>query len=217
MKRVLLFILIGIVLFFIGCAQSNNTFKDDYNVKAILVPAENSDIVTKTDWDKTVSTIDLRLKFCGVSNYNLVLNADQNQLILEFAFKSSSQSLSDFFNIICQKGELEYRDENNNILLDNNDIKKAEVFKNIGQYMISVDLNEQGAKKLAYATQLSGQYISVILDNNIIAVEKTFKPITTGKVGLYIENANFDYLAAVASIINSGPLPHKLQAQITNK
>lgn len=123
-----------------------------------------------------------------------------------------------------QTAKLTFKDKDGKVLLDGSDVKKAEAgygdYSGNGsyQYVVSLTLTDEGAKKFADATKqcaIDGTALNIALDDEIISsptVDSSYKTtgITGGKA---VISGSFDLESAteLASLINAGALKYELK------
>lgn len=114
------------------------------------VPNNNEEVKTEENYYKSKKIIEKRLKRLGVQYYNISLNKETGEMIVEIPENSRTDSVVGNLNTI---GEFEIIDtETKEVLLDNNNIKSSDVLYNTTAsgttVYLEIAFNKEGKKKL---------------------------------------------------------------------
>lgn len=114
------------------------------------VPNNNEEVKTEENYYKAKKIIEKRLKKLGVQYYNISLNKETGEMIVEIPEDSRTDSVVGNLNTI---GKFEIIDtETKEVLLDNNNIKSSDVLYNTTSsgtaVYLEISFNKEGKKKL---------------------------------------------------------------------
>ncbi len=115
---------------------------------------------------------------------------------------------NEVLSIIGQPAKLEFKDENDKVILEGKHIKKATAGKIEGNAdVVNFELTDEGAKLFAEATQANiGKVIKIVLDGEEISTPQV-KTAITGGTGYIDGMANIEEAKNLANLIQSGALP----------
>lgn len=189
-------------------------------VEAIFMPDIKVDQITQEDMDSAKEIIETRLVAQGITESEVRTDAKNKQVIVRFPWQSGE---TDFDPVAAVKelGETavlkfcEGETSDTVILQGAADIASAEsgyIQQENGTagYVVQLKLTTSGAAKFASATQrLTGQVISIWMDDTMISSPTVNETITNGEA---IISGNFDAESAkaLADKINAGSLPFSL-------
>lgn len=204
-------------------------------VDVTFTPPEGYD-ATDEEMNSAESIIKVRLVSQNITDSEVYTDYTNDRIIVRFPWKADETDFNPE-KAIAELGatanltfrELAQRDGEGkpagttleNVVLEGKDIVSAAAVQNETQngqasFAVSLSLNEEGAKKFAEATEkLKGQQISIWMDETMISAPVVENKISDGKA---VITGNFSAEAAVAlaSKINAGALPFKLETQNFN-
>lgn len=144
------------------------------------VPNNSEEIKTEQNYKITKKVIEKRLKNLGVENYNINLNKETGEMIIEIPEDNNTDNI---ISKLYTVGKFEIIDtETKEVLMNNDDIKSSDVLYNTSTSGTSVYLeiafNKEGKKKLE---EISKTYVEVedssteenIIDENIVEDSET--------------------------------------------
>ena len=118
-------------------------------------PYNSEEILTLENYDKSKKILEKRLKKLNVENYNIALDEQTGDILIEFTENDNTDSVVSNINSV---GEFKIIDaETKEILLNNSDIKLVNVMygsnsssttSNGTSVYLNIEFNKQGAKKL---------------------------------------------------------------------
>lgn len=189
-------------------------------VEAIFMPDIKVDQITQEDMDSAKEIIETRLVAQGITESEVRTDAKNKQVIVRFPWQSGE---TDFDPVAAVKelGETavlkfcEGETSDMVILQGAADIASAksgyiQQENGTAGYVVQLKLTTSGAAKFASATQrLTGQVISIWMDDTMISSPTVNETITNGEA---IISGNFDAESAkaLADKINAGSLPFSL-------
>ena len=189
-------------------------------VEAIFMPDIKVDQITQEDMDSAKEIIETRLVAQGITESEVRTDAKNKQVIVRFPWQSGE---TDFDPVAAVKelGETavlkfcEGETSDTVILQGAADIASAksgyiQQENGTAGYVVQLKLTTSGAAKFASATQrLTGQVISIWMDDTMISSPTVNETITNGEA---IISGNFDAESAkaLADKINAGSLPFSL-------
>lgn len=189
-------------------------------VEAIFMPDIKVDQITQEDMDSAKEIIETRLVAQGITESEVRTDAKNKQVIVRFPWQSGE---TDFDPVAAVKelGETavlkfcEGETSDTVILQGAADIESAksgyiQQENGTAGYVVQLKLTTSGSAKFASATQrLTGQVISIWMDDTMISSPTVNETITNGEA---IISGNFDAESAkaLADKINAGSLPFSL-------
>lgn len=189
-------------------------------VEAIFMPDIKVDQITQEDMDSAKEIIETRLVAQGITESEVRTDAKNKQVIVRFPWQSGE---TDFDPVAAVKelGETavlkfcEGETSDTVILQGAADIASAksgyiQQENGTAGYVVQLKLTTSGSAKFASATQrLTGQVISIWMDDTMISSPTVNETITNGEA---IISGNFDAESAkaLADKINAGSLPFSL-------
>ncbi|MFN3699468.1 MAG: protein translocase subunit SecD [Dictyoglomus sp.] len=110
--------------------------------------------------------------------------------------------------IIGQTALLEFKDETGKTILTGSALKTAKVeFDQVGQPMVRVEMNPEGAKIFAdFTSKNVGKQVFILLDGKVISNPVIKEPITEG-VGVITGRFTIDEAQKLAILLRAGALP----------
>jgi preprotein translocase subunit SecD len=165
--------------------------------------------VEAEDVERTIELLSLRVNKMGVSE--TTINKEGTKRIrIDIPDKFDTKEVID---TIGKTGNLKFvGPDNNTILTGKEDVKDAIAhIDQQGRPIVSLELNTDGAKKFAEATEkFLGQPIAIYMDEDIISNPTVQAVITDGKA-IITGSADLTEAKRTASIIKSGALPLTLK------
>lgn len=184
---------------------------------------------TDEQLDAAKAVISQRLVSLNITDYELYVDYKNDRLILRFPWKSDEADFNpeQAVNEIGETARLTFREGDeqdetgapsgttaSTIILEGKDVKKATPGYNPEEksYFVSLELNDEGAKKFAEATErLAGTgVISIWMDDTIISAANVKTKIPDGKATI-TGNFTVEEVKSLSDKINSGALPFKLE------
>ncbi len=181
----------------------------------ILEAKDNpADPVTPEKIDRAIATIRQRIDSLGVAE-PIITRQGEKRIRVELP---EIQDTERALEIIGQTAQLEFRDENNAVVLTGSDIKKAEaVFGssssglNSQEGVVSLEMTSAGTKKFAEATKSNlHKIIAIYLDDKVISAPQVQSVITEGKAQIS-GNMTMQEAADLSTLIRAGALPVALE------
>lgn len=223
---IFIIILVLIIFFsvwgFVGFEMFGRHFKNfDQSIKkgldlqgGVSVLQEITDEnVTKETLQRTRELLALRVNKFGLSEPIVTVEGDKRiRIDLAGAFDSD-----DIVKTLTSTGQLNFKDEQGNILLTGNDVKNATaVLTNEGKAIIQLKFTPEGTQKFAEATKNNlNKIIEISMDDQVLTRPVVNTEITEGEA--VIEGSrSFEEANKVASIIQSGALPVTLKTISVN-
>ncbi|HOJ92968.1 MAG TPA: protein translocase subunit SecD [Dictyoglomaceae bacterium] len=110
--------------------------------------------------------------------------------------------------VIGQTALLEFKDESGKTVLTGSALKNAKVeFDELGQPMVRVEMNPEGAKIFAdFTSKNVGKQVFIVLDGKVISNPVIQEAITEG-VGVITGRFNLDEAQRLAILLRAGALP----------
>ncbi|TCT16779.1 SecD/SecF fusion protein [Natranaerovirga pectinivora] len=128
---------------------------------------------------------------------------------------------NDILEQLGRPGALEFRDEDNNIIVTGADVVNATAItsqNNIGQleYSVSLEFNQEGARKFEEGTRANvGKRIFIYYDNALESMPIVRQPIAGGNASIS-DISTFEVARDLASTIRIGALPIELKELRSN-
>ncbi len=174
--------------------------------------------VTDDSIDRVKAIIDNRVNQTGVKEPN-IQREGKRRLIVELpGVKNPNEAI----DLIGRTAVLEWRTADGRVVVRGTDLKDAQAISDptINQPIVSLELNDEGAKKFAaITTELVNKYpndndpkrkIAIYLDEEMLQNPSVREPITNGKAQITgysdLEDAN-----RIAVLLRSGSLPVKVE------
>lgn len=170
--------------------------------------------VTKETLQNTRELLSLRVNKFGLSEPIVTIEGG-NRIRIDLAGEFDS---NDIVKTLTSTGQLNFKDEEGNVLLTGNDVKNANaVLTQDGKAIIQLKFTDEGTKKFAEATGNNiNKTIEISMDDQVLTKPVVNTQITDGEA--IIEGSmSFEEANKIASIIQSGALPVTLKTISVNK
>ena len=161
--------------------------------------------ITSDTIQKSIGVLRNRVDSLGVKEPSIYPQG-QDRIVVEIAGVDDPEQA---VNIIKNTAQLEFQDEDGNVLVTGKDLKDAQASPGTGGQGASVDLefNDAGAKLFADATAKNvGRRIAIVIDKEVISAPTVNEPIPNGRAqitgGFTAEEAQ-----NLAVLLRSGALP----------
>ncbi|MBC2581146.1 protein translocase subunit SecD [Clostridium sp. DJ247] len=163
-----------------------------------------ADKVDQDTLNRTAELLSNRVNKLGVSE-TVVTREGQKRIRIEIPGKFDAKEVVDS---IAKTGELKFVGPDKQVILTGKDVKKATAYiDQDNKPTIGLELNAEGAKKFADATQkYIGQQISITMDEQTLTSPVVQAHITDGKATIS-GSKSIDEAKSQANMINSGALP----------
>lgn len=208
-------------------------------VEATFLPADNYN-ATEKELDSAKSIIELRMISSGITDYELYADYNTDRIIVRFPWKSDEkdydvekaiEEISSTAKLTFRPGQ-EYANtsigsdgeyvfqtptgDTDTVLMDGSAVKDAfaaidQSQGKAGQYVVSLKLNDEGAKTFADLTEkYNGQVVSIWMDDIMLSAPTIQEKISGGEAQI---TGNFDAAeaTALADKIKAGALPFELE------
>jgi preprotein translocase subunit SecD len=153
---------------------------------------------------RTIEVIRNRIDQLGVVEPSLYKEG-YDKIVVELpGIKDPEKAL----DIIGQTALLEFKDENGKTILTGSALKNARVeFDQVGQPMVRVEMNPEGAKIFAdFTSKNIGKPVIIVLDGRVISSPVIKDAITEG-VGVITGKFTIDEAQKLAILLRAGALP----------
>lgn len=190
-------------------AEGNIVEEEGENTVTEEAPVNSADVLTKENFEKVKQIVIKRLEQMGVSDYNIRLNEETGKIVLELEDSEFTDAVSSY---ISQKGDFEIIDEETEeVLMDNNDIKLADVRYGADQtgitsgtvVYLNIGFDKEGTKKLE---EISSKYIKTTdeegndttkkvvlkIDEQEIVNTAFTEKLTTGSIQITVGSSSTD-------------------------
>lgn len=177
----------------------------------VVLEAKNdpADPVTEEKMERAVATIRERIDSLGVAEPSIVRQG-KNRIEVQLPEIQDTQRA---LEVIGQTAQLEFKDEDGNIIITGADIDKANAVMSgeMGQsYVVAFELKSEGAKKFAEGTKNNlGKPIGIYLDDKLISNPVVQVVISDGRAEI-TGNSSREEALDLATLIRAGALPVKL-------
>ena len=192
------------------------------------VPVNSEDILTTENYEKTKQIIEDRLEDLSISEYLIRFNEDNGSMTVELPENTMTDAAVQF---LYTKGDFTIEDENGQVLLDNSNLKEAQVgYSNTGTSGTTVYLsfifNDDSAEKLqeitnTYVTTTNedgeeeSKEVSINIDGSALLTTSFDEEISDGRLPLTLGTATdndtlseyIDQASNIAVLLNNGELP----------
>jgi len=180
----------------------------------VLLEAKDnpSDPVTDEKMERAIATIRQRIDSLGVTE-PIITQQGSKRIEVQLPEIQDPQRA---IELIGQTAQLEFREEDGNVVLTGNDIKKAvaDYGSSDGitqQPIVALELTSEGAKKFEEATGRNiGKIIGIYLDDKPISLPTVQDKITGGKAQI-TGSRTMEEAADLATLIRAGALPVELE------
>lgn len=170
--------------------------------------------ITKETLQNTRELLSLRVNKFGLSEPVVTIEGS-NRIRIDLAGEFDS---NDIVKTLTSTGQLNFKNEEGNVLLTGNDVKNATaVLTQDGKAIIQLKFTNEGTKKFAEATGNNiNKTIEISMDDQVLTKPVVNTQITDGEA--IIEGSmSFEEANKIASIIQSGALPVTLKTISVNK
>ncbi|MBU3203049.1 protein translocase subunit SecD [Clostridium algidicarnis] len=223
-KSTILFIAIALVVGFLGYAGAFGLNIGSYEFKSfdkvitkgldlqggvsVLQEVASEEKVSNEDLEITKELLSMRVNKLGVGETSLSTEGN-NRIRVDIPGSFDSKSIVD---TLTKTGDLKFVGPENDTILTGKDVKKATAFvDDKGQNIVSLELNEDGTKKFAEATEkYLHQNITIYMDEEKLTDPQVQSIISDGKATI-TGNRNYDEAKKLAGVIQSGALPVPLK------
>lgn len=174
---------------------------------SVLMEIQDED-VSKEVRQRTKQLLELRVNKIGVAE-TVVTEEGDNRIRVDIPGAFDSNQIVES---LTKTGNLEFRNEEGNVLLTGKDVEKATTVLEDSKPVVSLELNEEGKVKFAEATAVNiGKHIGIYMDD-----EKVSEPVVQSEIsdGKAVINgmSSFDEAKNLSGIISSGALPVSVKA-----
>lgn len=166
---------------------------------------EKGQKVTADDMNNLSDIMSKRVDEFGVAEPLIQVEGD-DRIIVELAGLSD---VEEAVEMLGTTAKLEFRDPNNKVILDGNDLEDAYVSQDssTNKYQVALKFTANGREAFADATtQFVGQQIAIVLDGEVISDPVVQVPITDGNA-VITGQGDYDACASLASLLRGGALP----------
>ncbi len=191
-------------------------------VEAVFMPADGTD-ATDEQMASVKAILDLRLVSGNITDYEMYPDYTNDRITVRFPWKSDEKDYDPNTAIeeLAATARLTFRagsTADGKILLEGSDVANAKAgyqTNSNGQqeYVVSLELTEDGKKKFAEATTTYlNQTISIWMDDQLLSAPTVTETISDGKA---VISGNFTAETAtdLANKINAGALPFNLEIE----
>ncbi len=161
--------------------------------------------ITSDTIQKSIGVLRNRVDNLGVKEPSIYPQGN-DRIVVEIAGVDDPEQA---INIIKNTAQLEFLDEEGNVLVTGKDLKDAQASPGTNGKGASVDLefNDIGAKLFADATAKNvGKRIAIVIDNQVISAPTVDEPIPSGRAQI-TGNFTAEEAQNLAVLLRSGALP----------
>ncbi|MBU5590974.1 protein translocase subunit SecD [Clostridium sp. MSJ-4] len=223
-KSTLLFIGIIAIITFLGYAGAFGLEIGGYEIKSfdkviskgldlqggvsVLQEIVSEEKVSNEDLERTKELLSMRVNKLGVSETSVTTEGDR-RIRVDIPGSFDSNAVVD---TLTKTGELKFVGPENDTILTGKDVQKATAYVDEkGQNIIGLELNSEGTKKFAEATEkYIYKNIAIYMDDEKLTDPQVQSVITDGKATI-TGNRNYEEAKKIAGIIQSGALPVTLK------
>ncbi|MBQ9680530.1 MAG: SecD/SecF family protein translocase subunit [Ruminococcus sp.] len=187
-------------------------------VEATFKPAGDID-ATDEQLDSAKSIIETRMVSNGITDYEIYSDYGSDRIIVRFPWKEDDTTFDPVAAVdeLAATANLTFRNPSGETVMDGSAVESASVgidtsSSSTGEYIVSLELNSEGAQIFADVTQqYLNQQIAIYMDDTMLSNPTVQSVITEGKAQI---TGNFDAESAtkLANQINGGALPFGLEA-----
>lgn len=224
-KSTVIFIICILLIGFVSYVGASGLQLGDYIVKSfgqsinrgldlqggvtILEEIVSTDKVSKETVERTKELLSTRVNKLGVSETSVTVEGDK-RIRIDIPGKFDAKTIND---TLVKTGKLSFKDPDGNELLTGADVKTSTAYvDDKGANIIGLEMNEEGTKKFADATQkFLGQKISIYMDEDLLTDPEVQVVITDGKATITGQKT-LEEARRIAAMIQSGALPVELKA-----
>ncbi|HHY94228.1 MAG TPA: protein translocase subunit SecD [Firmicutes bacterium] len=163
--------------------------------------------VTEDGMRKVVDVIRQRVDGMGVAE-PIIQRQGARRIIIELpGIKNPDEAV----RLIGRTAMLTFKDPDGNTVVTGADLAKADAqVSQGGEYVVALHFKGEGAKRFANATsKFVGRQIAIYLDEELVQSPLVKEPIPTGEA-VITGYRNYEEARRVATVLNSGALPVKL-------
>ncbi|MCY6370460.1 protein translocase subunit SecD [Clostridium ganghwense] len=159
--------------------------------------------------DRTIEMLSMRVNPNGAKE-TTVSREGKNRIRIEIPGEFDAKKV---LQNIGKTGKLEFKGPDDKVILTGKDVKDATAYMDqMGQPIVGLDLNPEGAKKFAEATaKFLGQQIGIYMDGESLTKPHVKDIISNGKATIS-GSKSLEEAKRQANIIKSGALPVTLEA-----
>lgn len=176
---------------------------------SVLMEIQNEN-PSKEDVEETKHLLEERVNKIGVSETVVTIEGEK-RIRVDVPGKYDSKGIVDS---LSKTGKLTFKDPEGKVVLEGADVKNATATlePQTNQPVVSLELNEEGAKKFSDATgRLKGQKISIYMDDDLISDPVVESQITNGEA-MINGMGSIDEAQSLSGLINSGALKLEVKA-----
>lgn len=179
---------------------------------------DTTDEVTDDNIDGAITILQRRLDDKGISDSEVIADYNEKRIIVRFPWKADESDF-DPEQAIQEIGEtamLSFKDPDGEVVLTGSDVANATpgYDQQNAQYVVSLELNSEGATKFATATSANvGKQISIYLDDDMISSPTVNEAISTGRAQISGSFEDYESVKSLADKINAGSLPFSLKVE----
>lgn len=180
---------------------------------SVLMEIQEEDVSSDVR-QRTKQLLELRVNNIGVAE-TVVTEEGEKRIRIEIP---GSYDSNEIVEGLSKTGNLEFKDEDGNVVLTGKDVKDATaILDDTYQPVVSLELNEEGQTKFAEVTANNiGKTISIYMDDEVVSSPVVQTAITNGKAVIN-GMSSMDEATSLAGVISSGALPVSIKAvSITN-
>ena len=191
-----------------------NTDTSAYTSEKKVVKANEDDVLTKENYEKTKKIMQERLKKLKVSEYDIRLNNEDGSILVSIPQNDDTDTI---YNVVGSVGKLEIVDKDTEeVLMDNSQLKKAEVVYNTTStgttVYLQLNFNKEGKEKLR---EISNIYVS-----KEVPKESTDTTTTETETKISYVKVNFDGSTLITTYfgeqMNDGVLQIPISQELTS-
>lgn len=158
--------------------------------------------------NRSIQIIERRVNELGLTE-PLIQRQGRDKIIVELpGVKDPEQAI----NMLGKTAMLEFKDMDGHTVLTGKDLKDSKASADqSGQPVVTLQFNEEGAKKFADLTARNvGRQIAILLDGKVLTAPRVSEPITGGNAQI-TGSKNAQDAEHLAILLRSGSLPVKLE------
>lgn len=187
-------------------------------VDAVFEAADENYKMTDDELLAAQRIIELRLDAKNILDRDVTADKVGKRILVRFPWKSTESNFNPQ-QAILELGEmahLTFRDPEGKVVVEGKNVKKASAGSYLGDFIVDLELDLQGAKNFAEATsRLIGQPIYIYMDETMISNPKVENAIPDGKA-MITHMGSVEAAQDLANKINAGALPVKLVSRTNN-
>lgn len=158
--------------------------------------------------NRSIQIIERRVNELGLTE-PVIQRQGKDKIIVELpGVKDPEQAIA----MLGKTAMLEFKDMEGNTVLTGKDLKDSKASADqSGQPVVTLQFNEEGAKKFADLTARNvGRQIAILLDGNVLTAPRVSEPITGGNAQI-TGSKDAKEAEHLAILLRSGSLPVKLE------